>query len=149
MKAWQVLIFEPGDDSQEGGIVKWLTKLHDLNAIRLIDLLLVMREPGGEVLAEASTGLSPADAQLERQIAEASLGLGPKFTPHRDDGAEPVAWRGRSAVLDAVDVEYLSTQVRPGRSRQAAVFELAWREGLQKAQASSDSVICDASLGLG
>lgn len=119
---WEVLVTEFASDVDRRKSAAVMRQLHRLNVIRLIDLLVVSKSADGTVLAEASTALPLAEARRERELAEWALGLGRKQS-RRDAGTPAaVAWHGRSAVLDLLDVGFLARQVGPGKAVQAALL---------------------------
>lgn len=118
----EMLLVALDDPGGSESLIDELTDLHRREIVRVIDFVLVAREPDGEVRASGRTELSDAEAEEIRRFVGDALGL---QTRDRDFG-RALHWEGGSVLLGAVDVRLIARDLYPGRAALAIVFEHRW-----------------------
>jgi hypothetical protein len=118
----EMLLVALDDPSRSDSLIDELGALHRSGIVRVIDLVLVAREPDGAVRASGHTELSEDEAEETRRFVGDALGL---QTGDRDFGPT-LDWEGGSVLLGAVDIRLIARNLYPGRAALAIVFEHRW-----------------------
>jgi hypothetical protein len=117
-----MLLVALDDPGGSDGLIEELSALHRREIVRVIDLVLVAREPDGAIRARGRTELSDVEAEEIRRFVGDALGF---ETGDRDFGPA-LGWEGGSVLLGAVDVRLIARDLYPGRAALAIVFEHRW-----------------------
>jgi hypothetical protein len=118
----QLLIIGFGDTEPTGEIAAELRRLREHDIVRLVDLLVVMKDADGEVAAVETTDLSPDEAEQLGAIASALIGLG-----EGDDGPAP------ADLSLGQEVWYVADAIPEGTTAAIAVLEHRWAIPLRDA----------------
>jgi uncharacterized membrane protein len=118
----------------EGEILAELKRLREQDIIRLVDLLFVNKDDGGEITTVELTDLSPGESMEFGALAGALIGLGAEG----EEGAEAGALAGAAAMEDGQafseqDVWYVADAIPPGTSAGIALIEHRWAVPLREA----------------
>jgi hypothetical protein len=105
----------------DGSILSELTKAVDSGAIRVVDLLFVIKDADGEV----------AMAEIEDQHKELQ------------DVAKAIGHDGDMPLLTEDDVEKLGKSMGKDTSAGILVIEQLWAKGLKKALLQNDAILLD------
>jgi hypothetical protein len=112
-----VIGFEGGKFS--GEILGELRRLREFDVVRLVDLLFVAREEGGEMTAIEHSDLAEDEAKAFGALAGALLAMG--------------AEEERGPEINPDDVWYLADAIPPGTSAGVALLEHRWAIPLRDA----------------
>jgi len=108
--------------SRSDSVIGELHSLHEKNVLRLIDIIVVVRNVDGTTTAEGRTELTSSEALQIQQFVSDALG----FQVGRQDFGASMNWKGLSVVLGPEDVKFIADMVEPGRAALAVVFEHRW-----------------------
>lgn len=123
----QMLVLGFEDPAFTGTILPELARLKESDVIRLVDLLVVKKEVGGDVEVLQQTDLSPEDAETFGALVGALIGLG----TGDEEVAEAAALAGAEAledghVMDDSDVWYVTDAIPEGTAAAIALIEHRW-----------------------
>lgn len=123
----QMLVLGFDDPAFTGQILPELARLKESDVIRLVDLLAVKKDVGGEVELLHHSDLSPEDAEAFGAIVGALIGLG----TGDEDVAAVAALAGAEAledghVFDDADVWYVADAIPEGSAAAIALIEHRW-----------------------
>ena len=117
-----VLEYSPGTQPFMGETAAELTRLHDVGLIRVLDLLILVKDEGGHVEGHEPTDVVGTDA-----IRELS--------------------RRTSEIFSASDVDHLGHALRPGTVAGVVVWENTWAVPfLEAAQRTGGQVVASGSI---
>ena len=139
-----VLGFE--GNSFTGEILPELRRLRDHDVIRLIDLLFVSKDAGGEVTVMEASDLTQEEAMEFGATVGALIGLGEAG----EQGAVAGAVAGAEAledghVFDEHEVWYVTDSIPNGTSAAVALLEHRWAIPLRDAMQSAGGALLDES----
>jgi hypothetical protein len=118
----EALLVELDGASLSESLIDELRSLHERQVVRLIDVIVVKRDTGGQVKAYGRTELSTEEAaRLQRAVSDA---LG--FRVGSQEFGSGLHWHGLSVMLGAEDVRFIADSLPPGRAALAVVFEHTW-----------------------
>jgi len=115
-----VVSYEGSELSPE--VAAELKRLREHDIVRLVDLLVVMKDADGEVAAVETTDLSPEEADQLGAIASALIGLG-----EGDEGPAP------ADLSLGHEVWYVADAIPEGTTAAIAVLEHRWAIPLRDA----------------
>jgi hypothetical protein len=118
----QLLVIGFGDTEPTGEIAAELQRLREHDIVRLVDLLVVMKDADGEIAALETTDLSAGEAEQLGQIASALIGLG-----EGDEGPDP------ADLSLGHEVWYVADAIPPGTTAAIAIIEHRWSIPLRDA----------------
>ena len=118
----EMLLIGLDDPARSDSLIDELSALHRREIVRVIDFVVVAKEPDGAVHASGRTELSDAEAKEIRRFVGDALGF---QTDDRDFGRD-LRWEGGSVLLGAIDVRLIARDLYPGRAALAIVFEHRW-----------------------
>jgi uncharacterized membrane protein len=123
----QMLVLGFDDPAFTGEILPELARLKENDVIRLVDLLVVKKDVGGEVEALQHSDLSQEDAETFGALVGALIGLG----TGDEEVAEAAALAGAEAledghVFDDSQVWYVSDSIPEGTAAAIALIEHRW-----------------------
>ena len=123
----QVLVVGFGDDRFTGEIIPELERLREHDVIRMIDLLLVHKNEGGDLTVLEHSDLN----REERMEFGAFVGALVGFGAGGEDEAEDAAIAGAAEfedgrMFDDADVWYLADAIPEGTSAAIALIEHRW-----------------------
>jgi uncharacterized membrane protein len=123
----QVIVVGFGDDRFTGDILPELARLREQDVIRLIDLLFVRKDAGGNLEVLEHSDLGRDELMDFGALVGALVGLG----AGDEDTAERMAIAGAAELedgrlFDDDDVWYLSDAVPPGTAAAIALIEHRW-----------------------
>jgi Predicted membrane protein len=123
----QMLVLGFDDPAFTGTILPELARLKENDIIRLVDLLVVKKDVGGDVELLQHTDLSQEDAETFGALVGALIGLG----TGDEDVAEAAALAGAEAledghVFDDADVWYVTDAIPEGKAAAIALIEHRW-----------------------
>jgi uncharacterized membrane protein len=124
-----------------GTIAAELARLSDVGLIRVLDALIVMKDPAGEVTVVEVTELELDEAAELGAIAGALIGLG----VGGEEGAEIGAIVGAAAaadghVLDDTDLVDVLADIPPDSAAAVILIEHKWSAGLRDAIVEANGV---------
>ncbi|PWI20951.1 DUF1269 domain-containing family protein [Streptomyces sp. Act143] len=123
----QLLMVEFGPDAKfEGRIVDELAVLESTGQIRVLDLLFVLKEPGGDLVT--------ADYQAEGMGATVAALLGiPSDTLREAEATFPSLSEGNAFGLTLEEIRDLAQQTDPGTAAGCVLLEHRWAKRLREA----------------
>jgi uncharacterized membrane protein len=138
-----VVGFENGKFS--GEILAELRRLREHDIVRLVDLLFVAKDEGGEIEAIEHSDLADDEAEAFGALTGALVGMGAAGM----EGAEAGAAQGaaavdeRGSVMDPDNVWYVADAIPPGTSAGIALLEHRWAIPLRDAieRAGGDALV--------
>ena len=118
----EALLIEAERGTLFDGVVKELRSLHHRNVVRLIDVIMVARQPDGTIESHGSTELGTEEVRELQNSLTRTLG----FRVGNQEFSPNVHWRGSSVLLGVEDVNFMAEQLQPGQAALAVVFEHRW-----------------------
>lgn len=122
----EVLVIRLDKPDRAHSLMSELGSLHQREVIRVVDALVINREPGQTINASAETQLAPDDAEQFRQLMHDAIG----FQPDKGGPGPDLNWRGASVLLGPTDARFIADSLAPGRTALAVVFEHRWSREL-------------------
>ncbi len=120
------------NDKFRGEILNELDELRLRGTIRLLDLLFVMKDTNGEIMAFEETDLSEEEEAEYGAMIKAMIGLG--AGQGSDEAiASAVAMSDHDYGITAEDVLQVADQIDPGTSAGILLIEHRWAIGLKTA----------------
>jgi hypothetical protein len=124
----EVLLIGLDNPERSHSLIAELGALHHREVIRVVDSLVINREPDGTISASARTPLSSDEAEQFRHLMHDAIGLQPD-----SGGFGPgLSWQGGSVLLGPTDARSIAESLGPGRAALAVVFEHRWARELGK-----------------
>lgn len=118
----------------EGKILAELWRLREHDIIRMVDLLVVVKDQQGDVARVEHSDLTPEEATEFGALAGALLGLGADGETDAIAGAEANAAAAENgSILGDEDVWYLADAIPPGATAAIALIEHRWAIPLRDA----------------
>jgi hypothetical protein len=132
----QIVVLGFEDLEFQGGILPELKRLRDLDVIRLVDMVIVTKSAGGELVRVQAGSLTEKDAARLGSIAELLVGLTTEPLAETDDAGKGA--EGELRTLGAGEGTWSVVDVIPaGTMCVVALIEHRWaiplREAVQKA----------------
>ena len=100
--------------------------LHQRRVVKVIDMVVVSRDPDGTTSANGHTELPGDEAVQWQEFISQALG----FKVGSQDFEAGLHWSGRTVVLGAEDVRFVADTLNPGQAAIAVVFEHCWASRL-------------------
>jgi uncharacterized membrane protein len=121
-----------------GAIMEEVKRLRDHDIVRLIDLLVVMKNEDGSVDAVKGSDLTTDEAMEFGALAGALIGLG----MGGEEGLEAGALAGAEAtesghIIEDAEIWYLADAIPPGTTAAIALLEHRWAIPLRDAIADA------------
>jgi uncharacterized membrane protein len=135
----QMLIVEFDNEGFKGEILPELARLREAGLIRLIDLLVVVKDDDGVVTAIETSDLELDEAIEFGAIAGALIGLGADGEEGLEAGAEVgAALAADGSILAGEGQEwYVADAIPPGATAAIALIEHVWAAPLRDAIANA------------
>ena len=121
-------------DRFKGEIMRELEALRTGGVIRVLDLLFVMKDEAGDVLAFEDTDLTPEEEAEYGALIGGMIGLGAAVaegTASIEAGALAVADNDYGLTVD--DIRQISAQIEPGTAAGILLVEHKWAAGFKQA----------------
>jgi len=123
----QLLVLEFDHPKFKGEIMPELDRLKEAGIIRLIDLLVVMKQDDGEIVAVQTSDLTTDEAQELGSMIGALIGLGMGSEEAVEAGAElGAAGAADGHLIDDDDVWYIADAIPVGSAAALALIEHRW-----------------------
>lgn len=121
-----------------GAIMEEVKRLREHDIVRLVDLLLVMKDEDGSIDAVMGSDLSKDEAMEFGAMAGALVGLGAAGEAGLEAGALAGAEEAQDGhILDEAEVWYIADAIPPGTSAAIALIEHRWAIPLRNAIADA------------
>ena len=128
----QVLVLGFEGNNFQGKILAELTRLREADIVRLVDLVVVVKDEDGDVARLQTSDLSAGESAELGAIAGALIGFGADGTEGAEVGAEVGADLGATASLDD-EIWYAADTIPPGTAAAVALIEHRWAIPLRDA----------------
>lgn len=123
----QVLVVGFGEDRFTGEIIPELERLREHDVIRMIDLLLVHKDEGGDLTVLEHSDLNREERMEFGAFVGALVGFGAGGEDEAEEAAIAGAAEFESAqMFDDADVWYLADAIPEGTSAAIALIEHRW-----------------------
>ena len=128
----QVLVLGFEGNNFQGKILAELTRLREADIVRLVDLVVVVKDEDGDLARLQTSDLSAGESAELGAIAGALIGFGADGTEGAEVGAEVGADLGATASLDD-EIWYAADAIPPGTAAAVALIEHRWAIPLRDA----------------
>jgi hypothetical protein len=137
--AIEVLLIGLDNAAGSHALIAELGSLHERDVIRVVEALVIDRDPDKTINASSRTQLLSGEAEQYRQLMRDGLGLQPDTGGLGSD----LNWQGRSVLFGPTDARFIGASLPPGRAALAVIFEHRWASGLRRLVKAGGATLLD------
>jgi len=122
----EVLLIGLDPRAQSKRLIDELTALHQRKVLKVVDIVVVRREPDRSIRASARTELSASEAKHLRSVMKSAVG----FQREPDQHVSAVRFEGASVLIGAMDMRSVADMLDPREGALVVVVEHQWASRL-------------------